>query len=115
MESGNSFLMIMTGDLSGKSKSLCPNEIISFEVSSLDFLPSQFGLSQIKKEPTHIRENSKSCKDFIFTSQPNVIIDSSVHASLRSYVYSDQIKRIIGLFDLESTLDNLDANDAIVA
>ena len=35
-------------------------DITSFEGSELDFLTSQFGLSQIIKEPTHTLDNSRS-------------------------------------------------------
>ena len=57
-----------------KSKDYCSNDLTSFEESELDFLPSQFELLQIIKEPTHILKNSKPCRDFIFTFQPNMII-----------------------------------------
>ena len=33
-------------------------------------------------EPTHISNNSSTCIDLIFTSQPNLIIESGVHPSL---------------------------------
>ena len=45
-------------------------------------LTSQFGLSQIIKEPTHILENSSSCIDLIFTTQSNMVLESGVHHSL---------------------------------
>ena len=38
----------------------------------------------IKEEPTHILDNSKSCIDLIFTSQPNMIMDTGVYPSLHS-------------------------------
>ena len=38
--------------------------------------------SQIIKEATHILESSSSCIDFIFTTQPNVVVESGVHPSL---------------------------------
>ena len=41
-------------------------------------------MSQVINEPTHILDNSKSCIDLIFTSQPNMIMDSGVHPSLHS-------------------------------
>ena len=81
---GNPFLTVMIGGFTAKSKSWCSLDIISFEDSELDFLATQFGLSQIIKEPTHILDNSRSCIDLIFTSQPNMVIDSLVHASLNS-------------------------------
>ena len=66
------------------TKDWCSSDITSFEGSELDFLTSQFKLSQTIKEPTHILHNSRSCIDLIFTSQPNMVIDSGVHASLHA-------------------------------
>ena len=48
------------------------------------FLASQFAMSQVINEPTHNLDNSRSCIDLIFTSQPNMVIDSGVHPSLHS-------------------------------
>ena len=81
---GNPFLTVMIGDFNAKSKHWCSIDTTSFEGSELDFLTSQFGLSQIIKEPTHILDNSRSAIDLVFTSQPNMVIDSGVHASLHS-------------------------------
>ena len=68
----------MIGDFNAKSKDWCSIDITSFEGSELDFLTSQFGLSQIIKEPTHILDDSRSSIDLIFTSQSNMVIDSGV-------------------------------------
>ena len=87
----NPFLTVMIGDFNAKSKDWCSIDITSFEGSELDFLTSQFGLSQIIKEPTHILDNSRSCIDLIFTSQPNMVIDSGVHASLQSHCHHQVI------------------------
>ena len=132
----------MIGDFNAKSKDWCSIDITSFEVSELDFITSQFGISQIIKEPTHILHNSRSCVGLIFTSQPNMVIDSGLHASLHSDCYhqimyakfdlkiiypppyekmvwhfknasSDHIKRAIDIFDWESALNYIDANDQV--
>ena len=84
----------------------------------------------------------KSFIDLIFTSQPNMVIDSGVHASLHSNCYRqiiyanfdlkiiypppygrmmwhlkhascDHIKRAIDIFDWEPALNNLAANDPV--
>ena len=139
---GNLFLTVMIGDFNAKFKDWCSIDITSFEGSELDFLTSQFGLSQIIKEPTHILDNSRSCIDVIFTSQPNMVIDSGVHASLHAnchhqiiyakfdlkiiypppyertvwhfkHANSDHIKRAIDIFDWESALNYIDANDQV--
>ena len=139
---GNPFLTVMIGDFNAKSKDWSSIDITSFEGSELDFLTSQFGLLQRIKEPTHILDNSRSCIDLIFTSQPNMLIDSGVHASLHSnchhqiiyakfdlkifypppyertvwhfkHANSDRIKRAIDIFDWESALNYIDANDQV--
>ena len=58
---GNPFYTVMIGDFNAKSKDWCSIDITSFEGSELDFLTSQFGLSQVIKEPTHILDHSRSC------------------------------------------------------
>ena len=96
----NPFLTVMIGDCNAKSKDWCSIDITSFEGSELDFLTSQFGLLQITKEPTHILDNSRSCIDLIFTSQPNMAIDSGVHASLHSNCHHEVIhaKFVLNIF-----------------
>ena len=42
---------------------------------------------QIINEPTHVLENSLSCIDLNFTSQPNLVVDSEVHSSLHPNCY----------------------------
>ena len=42
------------------------------------------GLHQINKEPTHTLDASSSCIDLFFTSEPNLLIASRVHASLNA-------------------------------
>ena len=43
---------------------------------------SQNGLHQEINKPTHILNNSSSCIDLIFNSQPNLLMESGVHPSL---------------------------------
>ena len=52
------------------------------------------------KEPTHILNTSSLCIDLIFTSLPNLIIDSGVHSSLHPN-YHHQI--VYAKFNLEIT------------
>ena len=94
-------------------------------------------MSQVINEPTHILDISKSCLDLIFTSQPNVIMDSGVHPSLHSNCHhqiiytkfylkvfyppyertewhvsranSDHIKKAFNQFDCESLLKGTEA------
>ena len=142
LSTNNPFLTVMIGDFNAKSSNWYLNDITSFEGSQIEFLASQFAMSQVINEPTHILDNSKSCIDLIFTSQPNMIMDSGVHPSLHSnchhqIVYakfdlrvfypplyertvwhfsranSDHIKKAINLFDWESSLNNLDVNEQV--
>ena len=52
----------------------------SFEGDAIENLTSRFGLHQVIKEPALILDTSASCIDLIFTSQPNLIIESGVHS-----------------------------------
>ena len=106
----------MIGDFNAKSKQWYKIDITSFEGSQLQLITSKFGLSQIITEPTHILENSKSCIDLLFTSQPNMVMDSGVHASLKPHSHHQiifakfNLKVFKSLFDWESALIDLDAD-----
>ena len=77
----NPFLVIALGDFNAKLSRCYKNEKITTESSKIANLTSQYGLKQIINEPTHIRNNSSSCIDLVFTSQPNLIMESGVHSS----------------------------------
>ena len=74
--------MIAIGDFNAKSTNWCANDRTSFEGNKIEHITSQFGLNQIINEPTHILDPSSSCIDLIFTSQPELVIESGVHPSL---------------------------------
>ena len=78
----NPFLTTVIGDFNAKSKNWSEGDRSTIEGSKTEFLTSQFGLSQIIKEPAQILENSSSCIDLIFTTQPNMVLESGVHHSL---------------------------------
>ena len=78
----NSDLVVVLGDLNIKSKNWYINDKTTTEGAKIKFVTSQFGLHQIINEPTHVLEKSSSCIDLIFTSQPNLVVDSGVHPSL---------------------------------
>ena len=73
----NSFLIVAFGDFNWYK-----NDINSYEDLKTDTITSQFGLQQLINEPTHLTANSSSCIDLIFTSQPNLVMESGVHSSL---------------------------------
>ena len=78
----NPFLMVVLGDFNAKSKHWCSQDSTNFEGITIENVTSQFGLSQIITEATHILESSSSCIDLIFTTQPNLVVESGVHPSL---------------------------------
>ena len=79
---GNPFLMVVIGNFNAKSKHWCSQDGTNFEDITIENVKSQFGLSQIITEATHILESSSSCIDLIFTTQPNLVVESGVHPSL---------------------------------
>ena len=75
-------LMVALGDFNAESNSWYRNDSTDTEGSKIDILTSTFGFHQIINEATHILNNSSSCIDLIFTSQPNLVTESGVHSSL---------------------------------
>ena len=51
---------------------------------TIENITSQLRSNQLIIEPTHILQNSSSCIDLIFTSQPNLVIGSGVLSSLHA-------------------------------
>ena len=75
------FLSVITGDFNARSSSWWSKDIVTTEGSKLS-LTSSNGFPQLINEPTHIQTSSSSCIDLIFTNQPNLSVNSGVHASL---------------------------------
>ena len=72
----NPEISIITGYFNGKC-----SKWYSFDTSDnigkeLDTITSTAGYSQIIEKPTHFRNNSFSCIDLIFTSNPSILVDS---------------------------------------
>ena len=76
------FLSVFTGDFNARSSSWWSKDIDTTEGSKLFSLTSLNGFPQLINEPTHIQTSSSSCIDLIFTNQPNLSVNSGVHASL---------------------------------
>ena len=87
----NSFLIVALGDFNAKTTNWYKNDINSYEGLKIDTITSQFGLQQLINEPTHLTANSSSCIDLIFTSQPNLVMESGVHSSLHPNCQHHQI------------------------
>ena len=77
-----SFLITIIGDFNIKSCNLYSHDKTSFKGSTIESITSQFGLHQLRIVPTHSLQNSSSCIDLIFTSQPNIVVESGVHPFL---------------------------------
>ena len=78
----NPVLPVAIGDFNAKSKNWCSQDSTNFEGVTIENLTSQFGLSQIINEAAHILEASSSCIDLIFTTQPNLVVESGAHPFL---------------------------------
>ena len=83
----NPFLITAIGDFNAKSKNWFNKSKTRFEGNTIENITSQPRLHQIINELTHILQNSSSCIDLIFTSQPNLVIESCVHSSLHSRLF----------------------------
>ena len=77
----------MIDSFNEKSKQWCEIDKSSFEDSQLQLLTLKFSLSQIITEATHILEDSRSCMNLLFTSQPNIAMDSGVQTSLCAHCH----------------------------
>ena len=80
----NPFMTIVLGDFNAKSNNWCKADITALEGSKIDTIASSYGLNQLIQEPTHILNSSSSCIGLIFTSQPNLVMESGIHSSLHS-------------------------------
>ena len=78
----NPFVSIIIGDFNARSNNWCSSDKTTYEGKKIESLTSQCGFKQVISDPTHILESSSSCIDLIFTSQPNLVMNSGVHSSL---------------------------------
>ena len=82
INNSNPFLTIFLGDFNARNTLWWSGDIINSEGLELNELSSHYNLHQLINTPTHILPNSESCIDLLFTSQPNLVSESGVHASL---------------------------------
>ena len=76
------YLLVVLGDFNVKSSNWYKHDKTTYEGSKIDAITSQFGLQQLIAEPPHILTDSSSCIDLLFTSQPNLVMESGLHFSL---------------------------------
>ena len=69
------YMMVLLGDFNAKCTNWYKHDKTNFEGKTIENISLQCGLYQVINEPTHILENSSSCIDLIFTSQPNLITE----------------------------------------
>ena len=77
-------MTVVLGDFNVKSNNWCKADVTSLEGSKIDTITSSYGLNQLIQEPTHILNLLSSCIDLIFTSQPNLVMESGIHSLLYS-------------------------------
>ena len=82
MVQNGSFLTTTNDDFKAKSSNWYIHDKTSFRGSTIKSITSQFGLHQLINEPTHVLQNSSSCMDLIYTSQPNIVVKSGVQPFL---------------------------------
>ena len=82
ISANNPFLTVVLRDYNTKSSLWYKNDKATYEVSKIDDTALHFGLHQLINEPALLTRNTSSCIDLIFTSQPNLVIESGTHSSL---------------------------------
>ena len=70
------------GAFNARSPEWWKNDHTAAECLQVESLTSSYVLIQVISQPTPILPTSTSCIDLIFTNQPNLVIESNVHASL---------------------------------
>ena len=75
-------LSVVAGDFNSTCSSWWSNDINTTEGLIFFSLTSSNGFSQLIHDRTHIQANSSSCIDLVFSDQPNLSVNSGVHASL---------------------------------
>ena len=78
----NPFLVVVIGDFNVKSNNWYCHDKSSLEGDKVDHITKQYRLHRVIREPTHILDNTSSCTELIFTSQPNLITESGVYPTL---------------------------------
>ena len=76
--------MVALGGFNVKSNNWYNKGISSNEGRKVEAVTSQNGLHQEINEAKHILNNSSSCINLIFNSQPNLLIESGVRPELSS-------------------------------
>ena len=78
----NSYLTIVIGDFNVKLHNWYKGNKTTASWTKLEIMTSHYGLTQIISKPTHMLEDASSCIDFIFKSQPNMVLNDAVHQTV---------------------------------
>ena len=82
MKQLKSTFLVILGDLNVQTKSICLDDITTYEGSKMDLLLIIHGLHQLISQPTHLLPTSSACVHLILTDQPNLIVNNGVYPSL---------------------------------
>ena len=83
----NPFPTVVIGDFNVRLSKWWADDKTTQKGLKIENLLSQFSLSQVINEPTHISQNGNSCIDLLFTNQQNLATDSGIHSSLHCNCY----------------------------
>ena len=120
----NPYLIVILGDFNAKSSNWYKHDTTIYEGSKINAITSQFGLKQLIQETPHSLNDSSSCIDLIFTSQPNLVMESGVHSPLHQNCHHqlilakvnlkvDLIQQAIEQLSWEKSFTNLNINEMI--
>ena len=88
---------IITGDFNARSSSRWSDDNNTLEGTKLYWLTSSNRFYQLINELKHVQTNVSSCIDFIFTDEPNLSVNSGVHASLHSNCHHQIVQTSLNL------------------
>ena len=71
---------VVIGECNAKSYNWYKDDKTTANGPKREIMISHNGLTQIINEPPHTLEDSLSCIDLAFTSQPKIVIDREVHS-----------------------------------
>ena len=74
--------MVALGDFNANSRNGYDTDITSDEGTKIESVTSESRLHQKINKPTHILNNSSSCVNLIFNSQPNLLTESGINPPL---------------------------------
>ena len=102
MAAENPYCIVISGDFNACSAQWCENDLENDAGKVFEPFTVEMGLEQLISQSTHIMGESQSCIDLIFTDQPNLVIESGVHGSLREQCYHQIVYGKISVDSLSS-------------